>query len=123
MGTTNGNEARPQRGALSEAQARELAKSDRHYVARQNGSGEWIVWDSVSDHRVEFNEVPPAAHFSEYVLLQAIELIDRSGAAEHDVDAENVMAALQMMVAQRGCEHLGASDGKLTTVMDLVIHG
>jgi hypothetical protein len=55
---TNGNEARPQRGALTERQARELAKGDRHYVARQNGSGEWLVWDCVSDHRVEFDHVP-----------------------------------------------------------------
>ena len=52
------SEQRPQRGALTERQARELAKGDRHYVARQNGSGEWLVWDSVSDHRVEFDHVP-----------------------------------------------------------------
>ena len=43
-------------GELTEARAKELAKHDRHYVARQNGSGEWIVWDCVSDHRVEFQE-------------------------------------------------------------------
>ena len=42
-------------GWLTEARAKELAKSDRHYVARQNGAGEWIVWDTVSDHRVEFD--------------------------------------------------------------------
>ena len=52
----NNREQISQRGALSERQARELAKHDRHYVARQNGSGEWIVWDCVSDHRVEFQE-------------------------------------------------------------------
>lgn len=41
---------------LTEARARELAKGDRHYVARQNKVGEWIVWDTVSDHRVEFDQ-------------------------------------------------------------------
>ena len=46
------------RDALTETQARELAKHDRHYVARQNKTGEWIVWDSVSDHRVEFDRQP-----------------------------------------------------------------
>lgn len=43
-------------GAMSEAKARELAAGDRHYVARQNKVGDWIVWDSVSAHRVEFQE-------------------------------------------------------------------
>ena len=61
--------------------------------------------------------------FSEYVLLQAIELIERSGVTEHDADAANIVDALTAMVAQRGCEHLGANDGKLTTVMDVVIFG
>lgn len=62
-------------------------------------------------------------HFSDYVLLQAIELIERSGVTEHDTDAANIVDALAAMVAQRGCEHLGAADGKLTTVMDTVIFG
>jgi hypothetical protein len=64
-------------------------------------------------------------HFSEYVLLQAIELIARSGVTEHDQDAANVVDALEMMVEQRGCEHFDPSviDGKLTTLMDVVIHG
>jgi hypothetical protein len=64
-------------------------------------------------------------NFSEYVLLQAIELIERSGVAEHDQDAANVVDALAAMVAQRGCEHFdpGVEDGKLTTLMDIVING
>ena len=61
--------------------------------------------------------------FSEYVIGQAIEYLELSGVAEHDQDAANVIAALSMIVQQRGCEHLGASDGKLTTVMDTVIYG
>ena len=41
---------------VSEALARELAKGDRHYVARPDRVGDgWHVWDCVSDHRVEFN--------------------------------------------------------------------
>jgi hypothetical protein len=40
---------------MTEAQARELAATDRHYVARDCGNGLWCVWDCVSDHRVEFN--------------------------------------------------------------------
>jgi hypothetical protein len=64
-------------------------------------------------------------HFSEYVLLQAIELIERSGVTEHDQDAANIVDALTAMVNQRGCEHFdaGVEDGKLTTLMDIVIHG
>jgi hypothetical protein len=63
-------------------------------------------------------------HFSEYVLLQAIELIERSGVTEHDQDAANIVDALAMMVAQRGCKHFdkGVDDDKLTTLMDIVIH-
>jgi hypothetical protein len=69
--------------------------------------------------------IAPDKHFSEYVLLQAIELIERSGVAEHDQDAKNVIDALAGMVAQRGCEcfDAGVTDGKLTTLMDIVIHG
>ena len=53
------SEQNPQRGALTERQARELAKGDRHYVARPDKIGDgWHVWDSVSDHRVEFDHVP-----------------------------------------------------------------
>ena len=44
-------------GAMTEAKARELAAGDRHYVARPDRVGDgWHVWDSVSDHRVEFQE-------------------------------------------------------------------
>lgn len=44
-------------GAMTEARARELAAGDRHYVARPDRVGDgWHVWDSVSDHRVEFQE-------------------------------------------------------------------
>ena len=39
----------------SEYIARERAKDDRHYVAREGRDGRWYVWDCVSDHRVEFN--------------------------------------------------------------------
>ena len=42
---------------MTEARARELAAGDRHYVARPDRVGDgWHVWDSVSDHRVEFQE-------------------------------------------------------------------
>lgn len=42
---------------MTEAEARELAKGDRHYVARQGRDGLWYVWDCVSDHRVEFQQL------------------------------------------------------------------
>jgi len=65
----------------------------------------------------------PQTAWSEYVLLTCLELISRSGVAEHDQDAANALDALEMMLSQKGCEHLGAADGKLTTVMDNVIFG
>ena len=40
----------------SEAWARDRAKRDRAYVARQAHDDTWFVWDSKSDHRVEFND-------------------------------------------------------------------
>jgi hypothetical protein len=44
---------------MTEAEARELAKQDRHWVAHDCGDGRWIVWDCVSDHRVEFQSIDP----------------------------------------------------------------
>jgi hypothetical protein len=63
--------------------------------------------------------------FSEHVLLQAVELIERSGVAEHDQDAANVVDALCAMIAQRGCNHFdkAVGDDKLTSLMDVVIFG
>ena len=39
----------------SEAWARHHASQDRHYTAIER-DGVWFVWDSVSDHRVEFDD-------------------------------------------------------------------
>jgi hypothetical protein len=41
---------------MTRKQAETLAKRDRHYYARKlKCSVEWCVWDSVSDHEVEFD--------------------------------------------------------------------
>lgn len=39
----------------SEEWARHHASQDRHYTAIER-DGVWFVWDSVSDHRVEFDD-------------------------------------------------------------------
>jgi hypothetical protein len=62
---------------------------------------------------------------SQSALLAAIEYIERSGIAEDDETAAAVLAALDAMVAQQGCEHFDGAvkDGKLTTLMDVIIYG
>jgi len=42
---------------MTEQQARKLAKRDRYYFARKL-HGKWVVWDSVSNHVVEFDRLP-----------------------------------------------------------------
>ena len=41
---------------LTEKQARALAKFDRHYRAKRCRDGSWCVWDTISQHEVEFDE-------------------------------------------------------------------
>jgi hypothetical protein len=40
---------------FNEALARELAKMERYYSAYEKADHTWIVWDAVSDHRVDFD--------------------------------------------------------------------
>ena len=40
---------------MTEYQARELAKLDRYYRAKQARNGTWGVWDDKADHWVEFD--------------------------------------------------------------------
>jgi hypothetical protein len=41
---------------MTKEQAERLAARDRNYSARYHKkTGEWFVWDAVSDHEVEFD--------------------------------------------------------------------
>ena len=67
----------------------------------------------------------PAAMPCATALSLALEYLDLSGVAQHDPQAAEVVKALQAMLDQQGCEEFGAGgeDGKLTTMMDIIIYG
>lgn len=79
---------------FTEREAKQLAKFDRNYTARQIGEpiNKWIVWDAQSDHHVEFDEPPTDYEITELAAATTCKIAaaaDKLKAASYEQTARS----------------------------------